>query len=386
MIQSPPAFQSTRTITLSMVIGAGGILILGIQPLLLGGLLNAGKIDAVQLGWIATVEVLGMALGVFLGARWMAGANGKLVAVAAGLIMALANAATPGADSVMTIGLARTLAGLAEGVMVAVSILSITHSTAPARLNAIYLTAGATPQLVLAYLLPATVFPVYGVESGFYVLAGVGVLSAVLAAMIGERLAPQPELTSDRRIVWTPAVLLALAATLVTAAAIGACWSYAEPMGGRQGLSPAAIGLAVAISLAFQSGGSLAVALVGYRLPFRVVLPGGVLLQACAIMMLIAVPGFVGFTVGLAVFGFCWQACLPFAMDLIIDTDETRMTAPLIMPLTLAGLSMGPLIASALVGTSVIGAFVFGIGAFVAAAALYLFIFRRQAATPIELY
>lgn len=369
---------------LSMMIGAVGILILGIQPLLLGALLNAGKINAVELGWIATVEVLGMALGVWIGARLMAGSQGKRIAVAACLLMALANAITPGADTVMTIALARSLAGLAEGAMIAVSILTISHGAAPARLNAIYLTAGATPQLVFAYLLPVKVFPVYGVESGFYILAGVGLLSAALAGVIRDRLAPEPE-EAGGRVAWTPKVVLALAATLVTASAIGACWSYAEPMGARQGLTTAAVGVAITISLAFQIIGSLVVALVGYRLPFRLVLPGGVIVQAAAVMTLIAIPGIVGFSFGLAVFGFCWQACLPFAMDLVIEADASRMTAPLVMPLTLAGLSMGPLIASALVGASVIGAFVFSIAAFVTAAGLYLFIFRPGSAPPVRL-
>jgi MFS transporter, DHA1 family, inner membrane transport protein len=314
----------------------------------------------------------------------MSGSLGKLVAVAACLLMALANAATLSADTVMTIACARSLAGLAEGVMIAISILTISHGVAPARLNAIYLTAGATPQLIFAYLLPVKVFPVFGVQSGFYLLAGVGLLSALLAAIIRDRLAPEPE-EAGGRIAWTSRVVLALTATLVTSAAIGACWSYAEPMGARQGLTTAAVGVAITISLAFQIIGSLVVALVGYRLPFRLVLPGGVILQAVAILMLIAIPGIVGFSFGLAVFGFCWQACLPFAMDLIIEADASRMTAPLVMPLTLAGLSMGPLIASALVGASVIGAFVFGIAAFVAAAGLYLFIFRSGAAPPIRL-
>ncbi len=369
---------------LSMMIGAVGILILGIQPLLLGALLNAGKINAVELGWIATVEVLGMALGVWIGARLMAGSQGKRIAVAACLLMALANAITPSADTVMTIAWARSLAGLAEGAMIAVSILTISHGAAPARLNAIYLTAGATPQLVFAYLLPVKVFPVYGVESGFYILAGVGLLSAALAVVIRDRLAPEPE-EAGGRVAWTPKVVLALAATLVTASAIGACWSYAEPMGARQGLTTASVGVAITISLAFQIIGSLVVALVGYRLPFRLVLPGGVIVQAAAVMTLIAIPGIVGFSFGLALFGFCWQACLPFAMDLVIEADASRMTAPLVMPLTLAGLSMGPLIASALVGASVIGAFVFGIAAFVTAAGLYLFIFRPGSAPPVRL-
>lgn len=375
----PPVFQSRRTIVLSLGLGAGGTLILGVQPLLLGALLVAGKIDAVELGWIATAEVLGMALGVVIGVRALAGAgrHGRWFIVGASLLMALANLATPGADGMAMIALARAVAGLAAGAMLAVTILTITHAAAPGRLNAIFLTLGAIPQLALAYLLPTMIFPVHGFAAGFQMLAAIGVVLAVCAGLIRDRLAPGQTAVRGA-IAWTPRVVVALAASLLTAAAIGACWTYVEPMGARSGLTPAAVGLAVTICLASQIAGSLFVALIGYRLPFRFVLPGGVLVQAAAIVLALAVPGAFAFSVALAIFGFCWQACLPFATDLVIEADASRQAAPLIMPLTLVGLSLGPLTASAVVGTSVAGAFAFGIAAFVAAAGLYLAMFGRD--------
>lgn len=374
-------FQTRRTIILSMIIGAGGILVLGIQPLLLGSLLQQGLIDTVQLGWIATAEVLSMAAGVLVGTYGLRGRYARAIAIGAGILMALCNALTPAGTGSLSLGAARSLAGLSEGVMVAVAILTITYSVAPGRLNAIYLTAGATPQLILAYLLPAAIVPAFGPDAGFYALAAIGLVGALLAAALRDRFAPS---YADRhgRLLWTWTLRLALAATLVTAAAIGAAWAYIEPMGAGYGFAPERVGLALTISLLFQICGSFLVAVAGYRLPFRMTLPTGVGLQGLSLAYLLLSTSFTAFCAALALFGFLWQACLPFAMDLVVEADPSRTTAPLIMPISLAGLSFGPLAASALVGESVAGAFRFSIVGFAVAMAIYLLLFIRSERIP----
>lgn len=369
-------FQTRRTVILSMIIGSCGIVILGIQPLLLGGLRLAGVIDAVELGWIATAEVLGMAAGIFIATPGLRSKYAQLLAIGACVLMAACNVVTPACTGPASLALARSLAGLAEGGMVAVSLMTITYSARPGQLNAIYLTAGATPQLALAYFLPVAVFPVFGINSTFYIMAAIGLASAALAAMVRDPFAPS-KAEWHGKLQWTPFLALSLAASLITAAAVGASWSYVEPMGANYGLTSDQVGLAVTISLAFQIVGSLTVALIGFRLPYRVTLPLGVAVQALSLAYLLTSTGMVAFCAALAVFGFLWQACMPFAMDLVVDADPSRATAPLILPITLAGLSFGPLIASALVGVSVAGAFEFSLCGFAVAVAIYLSIFRK---------
>jgi len=110
-------FQSGRTIALALAIGAGGTLVVGIQPLLLETLLTQGRLNASQLGWVATAEVLGMALGVLLGTRMLSGRKGRPIAAAAGLIMAVSNLATLFANEPLLIVCIRALTGAAEGVL-----------------------------------------------------------------------------------------------------------------------------------------------------------------------------------------------------------------------------------------------------------------------------
>jgi MFS transporter, DHA1 family, inner membrane transport protein len=376
-------FQSGRTIALTLAIGAGGTLVVGIQPLLLETLLSQGRVNVSQLGWVATAEVLGMALGVLLGSRMLSGRKGRPVAAAAGLIMAVSNFATLFASEPLLIVCIRALSGVAEGVLVAVAVLSISYSTAPARLNAAFLTAGAAPQLLLAYLIPAVFVPRFGANIGFELMVGVGLSCALLALCVHERFVPQA-LQPLRRIAWTQSVVLALIATLVMAAGIGACWSYIGPLAAESGLNPEQTGVAVAASLICQLLGSLVVAIVGWRLSFRAALLGGAVLQAVTVLWLLGAHQAPAFSVALGLFGFLWQGGMPFAMDLIVAVDSSRATAPLVLPLSLTGLSVGPLAASYFVDHSVAGAFHIGIlGCFLAVLS-YMLLFRSRPAIQVS--
>jgi predicted MFS family arabinose efflux permease len=351
--------------------------VVGIQPLLLETLLSQGRLNTTQLGWVATAEVLGMAVGVLLGTRMLGGRTGRVIVAAAGLIMAISNLAILFASQPPIIVAIRALSGVAEGMLMAVAVLSISYSSAPTRLNAAFLAVSAVPQLLLAYLIPAVLVPRFGENFGFELMVGVGLTCALLALTVQDRLAPE-SLQPLHRIAWTPSVVLALVATLIMAAAIGACWSYVGPLAAQFGLNPEQTGVAVAASLVCQLLGSLVVAIVGWRLSFRAALLGGAALQAVAVMWLLGAHQALEFSVALAMFGFVWQGGMPFAMDLIIAVDSSRATAPLVLPLNLTGLSVGPLAASYFVDHSVVGAFRVGVLGCLLAMLGYFLVFRSR--------
>jgi hypothetical protein len=176
-----------------------------------------------------------------------------------------------------------------------------------------------------------------------------------------------------------------LLATLLTASATGACWSYAEATGVALGLDHRQVGISVAVSLLFQVIGSFGVALIGYRLPFKIALPLGVALQAVPLLAALIYPGFVCFLIAIAIFGFLWVGTLPFATELIISMDESKTAAPLVMPLFIIGMSMGPLIASFFVTRDIFSPFKIAIILFVATGLFYQAIFgsiRQQRSFP----
>lgn len=364
------------TVASSLSIGAGGLLILGIQPILLGGLIENGVLNDTSLGWSATIEILSVALGVFLGPRLLV-KNPRLVIIVAALLMAFANLATPMTAHVDSVLLARGAAGLAEGILVAVAVLVITYSSSPARISAAFLTVGAVPQMLMAYMLPAWISPHIGVGAGFAIMGMIGFACAVLAFGVREPLVPGG-VTEVGKLSGSPMVLLSLATTLVTSSAIGACWSYADRFGAEIGLSADQVGVCFTASLVFQILAGLVVALVGWRLSFKSALFGGAVLQIVAVLGLLESRGFVGMISALSLFGLLWQGCLPFASDLMVSVDTSRKSAPLVLPLTCLGLSIGPFVASFFVATGARSALQVGLWIFVAAAFLYGILFWRM--------
>lgn len=375
-------FQSGRTIALTLIIGSGGALLFGIQPLLLETLLASGRVNASQLGWAAMGEVLGVAFGMLLAVRTLSGA-GRVKVAAAGLIMAAANLITLTASGPERILAVRILAGLAEGILFGVAVLSISYGKSPGRLNAAFLTIAAAPQILFAYLIPAQLAARFGPNVGFEILAGAGLASSLLAFCVREPFAPELTLSSER-IAWTPTVVLVLIATLLTAAASGACWSYVGPMCATLGLNQEQTGMAVSIATTCALVGSLLVAVVGWRLSPRVALLGGIIVQAASVMWILRARGALEFTAALGLFGFLWQGLMPFAMDLIVSVDSSRATAPLVLPLYITGFSLGPLLASYFVDHSVVWAFWVALLGFAAAFVTYLGIFRDRRAFQVS--
>lgn len=379
---SDEGFQSLRTIALTMIIGTGGALLFGIQPLLLETLLSDGRINASELGWAATGEVLGVAFGILLAVRTLS-RSGRLKVAAAGLVMALANLLTLVVTRPAFILPDRAVAGIAEGVLFGVAVLSISYGKSPGRLNASFLTIAAVPQILFAYLIPAEFAPRFGPNVGFEIMAAVGFLTSLLALCVGEPFAPQST-GAAQRIAWTPTVVLVLVATLFTAGASGACWNYVGPMGAAVGMGEEQTGVAVSMATTCALMGSLLVAVVGWRLSARVALLGGSIVQAVAIIWILHVHDAPGFKAALALFAFLWQGLMPFAMDLIVSVDSSRATAPLVLPIYIAGFSLGPLVASCFVAHTAAGAYWVALLGFVAAFITYLGIFRERRALQMS--
>jgi MFS transporter, DHA1 family, inner membrane transport protein len=344
--------------------------VLGVQPMLLGRLIEKGILNDTSLGWAATTEILCMALGVFLGPWLLATRNPRPTIVLAALCMAVANLATLITSTAASVLGARGAAGLAEGLLVAVAVLVTTYSRSPARISAAFLTVSAIPQVIMSYLLPAWISPHFGSSAGFVVMGAIGIVCAALTFGVREPLVPG-RITDVGKLSGAPIVLFSLATALMTASAIGACWSYAERIGVEIGLTADQVGMCITASLVFQVLGSLLVALIGWRISYRSALLAGALLQVLATLGLLMSHDFLTMAVALSSFGFLWQGCLPFASDLMVSVDTSRQSAPLIMPLTFVGLSVGPFVASFFVSTGARGALQVGLWIFVAAAVLY---------------
>ena len=378
--ERPTALQ----LSVILLIGVCGVMIAGLQPLLLGTLAQEGRISAAQLGHAATAELLLMgAASAYAGGRWQA-ERLRAIGVISALALAALNIATVWASG-ETVTLVRALAGVPSGILIWITIAMITRSPTPERWSGIYLTIQTLAQFVLAAALAAWVISRTGANGGFVALAVLCVISAVAALVLPNRFAP---LVADNSSSNMPNArgLVALAAPFLWMAFIVGVWVYAEPLSRQSGHPPTVAGVAVSVSLACQVLGGATATLLAGRLRWFPTLLFCALLNVGCLLAFAVLPSESLYLLTSGVFGFLWLFSLPFMVPMVIAADPTRRAAVLVGGAELAGGSLGPLLASFVVSDAdVRGALGFGAVALALTVAIAFGLHRRERAFPVTI-
>ena len=109
-------------------LGSVGLLVLGLQPILLGAMFTEGRVDFDGLALIATCEIIAIAVGSTLSGVFGIRSGVRIkAAVLLGLLAAL-DAATCFVSSLTAYVTLRTLAGLVEGALVVFGIELVARS------------------------------------------------------------------------------------------------------------------------------------------------------------------------------------------------------------------------------------------------------------------
>lgn len=336
-----------------LYIGVVALLIAGLQPVVLGGLAEAGRLTASEIGLAATAELLalGLACGVVAAVLKPTGLRTKLALAC--VAHALCNLASLWAADGALVAL-RGVTGLCAGVMLWSTVSMIARSARPERQAGIFLTVQTLAQLLLAAVLPRTAMATWGIDGALVTLAAISLTAAAAAFAAPRSFAPLPQAATGggrlSALAWA-----GLAAVFLYMAFIVAIWVYLEPLAATVGLSAQRAHDAVAAALAMQVAGGLAATLVGDRLRASHVLIAGGVINLGLVTALSAHPGGPMFIALVALFGFLWLFVLPFQTLLLIAIDPTRRAAVQLGAAQLLGSSAGPLAASLLVGDSDVG-------------------------------
>lgn len=335
---------SRAQIAALLFIGTVGVTIAGVQPVLFGALLQAGKISIAQIGHAATAELVTLGIGVPLTGWLLEGRPVRPLAIAAAVLLALANLATVlvSGEGVTAV---RALAGLAGGALLWLSVAMVVRSPNPTILSACSLLLQAFVQMLVAAGIGwATPGAVAGVP---VVIAALGVVVIALMPLVPRSFVPLPREETASGLP-PPRGWVVLATMLLLQAAIVGAWVYMEPLGKQAGLTPGQIAMAVPLSLGAQLvGGTLAIILAS-RVSWLVALTVASVALAGVLLWMAALPS-PGLFLGLeVVFGLLWTFISPYLTPFAIDNDPTRRTAELGPAAVLIGSGLGPLAASAI--------------------------------------
>ncbi|MDY4339302.1 MFS transporter [Xanthomonas sp. LF07-6] len=370
-----------------MSIGAIALLILGVQPIVLGALVEQHLITLPGVGVVAMGEIIALGIGVALGDALLPVSWQRATAIVAALLAAALNLATVQAQGDAAFVALRAAAGLAEGLLVWVATVSIVRAATPDRVTAVFMVLQALAQIALAAALALWVLPAAGWKGGFVAMAATCLLVLPLAAALSvpASLAPaadaQCAATATARLRWSPATLAPLLVAFLQMSAIGALWAYLEPLALRAGLDAHAAQLQTSWVLGMQIVGGLAAIYWVRRLSVTATLTLGSVALCLVAAAMYRVPGnaALGFAAVCVAFGFAWMFLMPFHVGLALRADAQGRVAVLVPAAQLIGSACGPLLASLLLHADDPAPVpLVGLGFALTAALLALWIGRRQ--------
>jgi MFS transporter, DHA1 family, inner membrane transport protein len=345
--------QSETAAVVSIGIIAG--VIPALQPILLGGLLEAGQLTSEQIGRAGMVEGLGMLLGSFLATLFLPPRSLRPLSMLALAVMVAANGLTASASGNAVL-LLRALNGCASGVILWVLVGMLTRAMAGARLFAIYVTAQAVFATVLSWGMSLYVLPHFGIAGGYWLIAGLALILMLPAAFALPRF--YVPLAAGRILLPTALGLAGLAAILCFLAGILALWVYFVPLAAGLGHDSKTAGLIVSSAIAVQIVGGLCAIWAAGRWSGASITILSALGCALAIVALLFLgTSFALLVLAASMISFFWMFAPPSHLPFLLRLDPGGQSAAFISVAQIGGLSVGPLIASfAVTGSDPTGA------------------------------
>ena len=351
-------------VTLALVAtGVIATLTLGILPIFAGSLVASHGWGDHRLGWIASADMAGSALGCLAVIRSLGRLGWRRAAWIAIALVVTANLLSAWAHAFTELVLLRVLAGAGNGVVLAIVYTGLCHSGQPDRSFGMYAFGQLATQAGLLALLPGWIAG-KGTDAMFHLLAAASAMSAMLVFLMPNRLAlsaaapntasPGPPLRVNRRA----AIALLAQATYFLAPA--ALWSYFEAFGRGFALSLETIGGVLGASALTGIFGALAVIACGARCPRLPCMAAGTTVSVAAVAFLLAGQGLPAYAAAACLFNFAWNFTFPYQMGVLAANDRDGSVATSSLIVQLVALAAGPAIAALLLTTDGYGRILWG--------------------------
>lgn len=369
---------TSRQIAAALAVGTIGVLMVGIQPILLGELVEARQVNLEGVGIVAMAEIVTLGLGVVLGDALLPWSRLRLITIVAALLASGLDLLTLLATGDGAMTAVRAAAGLAEGVLIWGATGVVVRTANPPRVAGIFFVVQTLAQAALGALLANVVIPHWGWQGGFATLGVLALLPCLLAFRQPARLAPlAPPAISGFR--WSMATMLPLAVVFLQLATLGSFWAYLEPLGKVAGGAQTLVAAVLAMQVVGGSVASFAVR----RLAVTPTLAACSIVLAVVTITIHQLPGgsLFNFAIGCALFGFVWLFMLPFHIGLAFRADASGRLAGLVPAAQLLGSAFGPLTASFIVEGENAAAVPLLSAGFAVIAAVLL-VTRRSGASP----
>jgi len=253
-------------IILNSFISTTGMGMLTILPMMLGGIVDELLLDRTMVGWIASVNIIGVGIGGFISSLYI-GKRPLVQIVRIGLIgLILFEILSIFAITPSHLLAVRFFGGIFGGLVYASALGAFSGLKDPIKAFGIYVVVYCIWSGIALMSLP-TIIHHFGITGGYLLLATMGVISLLLSPIITQLAQNIKEKSFDSLsfLLSKRTVVLALLSYFFMQMAGGNIWAYTERIGKEAGLSPEMIGLTLGSSTFLAMLGGLFVFYLGNK-------------------------------------------------------------------------------------------------------------------------
>lgn len=327
----------------AIVLFVFGPMLFLIQPLVIGAIAEAYGLGPRQIGFFASSDLYGSALGAMIAGLWVMRAR-PMTVIALGLgVFILGNLITLLTPSFPILLGVRGLCGFGAGTVTALATLALGRHPRPDFIFGIGITAQLSVSTLALVLLPVPI-AAFGFAAAYWFLIAVALLA--LIAGIGmrplEAITPKGENDAAEGGSGKVVKVGVLLSCLLIFVAVSAVWAYSQPIAKASGIALGPVGVALAAAGVAGALGSLLASKLGERLPRLPQLLVGIVGLAGSALVLMPGLSLAAFVLAVCVFKLAYCFIISLQMAIMADIDRDGRFLTILPSFQILGSAIGP--------------------------------------------
>ena len=351
LASASPASGNLALLAAIVVFAAITPTILMTAPAVAAQLAAQWQLSPARVGDLFSVELGAMSLATLPAFHWLKRVDWRHAALLAGLLFIAANLASALAGSYPLLLALRFCSALAGGSLMILCLSSAASTATPSRVYGLWVMGQLVVGAVGLALLPA-LFERFGLAACYLLLAGLMGLALPLSRAFPSGSPPAEARTSAGATHSRLRVGLGILAVLTFYISLSGVWTFIGAIAEGAGIGAGASGEVLAVATLMGIAGAACASFIGNRLPRDLMLLGGYLAMAAAILLLIGQPPLARFAPAALLFKFTWTFALPFILACLADLDRSGRLMNASNLVIGGGLAIGPALAGRLIESS----------------------------------
>lgn len=378
------------------ILSGVGAMISSTMPMVIGTMAETFKFSEPQLGDLIAAFNLTFTLIAFLSLFFIRRINWKLAALLASVICIVSWLSFTLTDNYSSIMVLFGTMGLGMGGLYALGMTIMGDSGTPDRAFGVKLGLETLPPILMLFILPVFVIPLYGFSGMAYAMAATCLLAGLLSSFLPSRgvkssAHPAPDLSQtdkDAPPLLAPKTstlalsLVTLISSIVFFSGCMACWAFLEIIGTDKGITADKVGIILALSMVSAAVGAFFAAWLGDKLGRNIPVIAMAIVNIVGLTLIWQSASLASFACGTILFTFCVNYGLAYFFGLSAEVDLSGQFVVLsAMTLSLGGV-FGPAAAGRLMeGYGFTSVLLFTAMCSIVSLMLYLLVVRQSRAS-----